>query len=177
MIYFGKAFYVSLLHANDALNLNKLLVTNTELFKRYLPKTIAVNKTLQDTQLYIADRTKSIQNKKDFTFTLKDCCTNAIAGLIILKDINWEEQKAEFAYCLGQQFQGRGWMGEAVTAVSNHAFNVLDLKTLQIIIHKSNQKSIGVAENSGFLWKKTLKNEFTPINESPLDMELYELTA
>jgi len=32
-----------------------------------------------------------------------------------------------------------------------------------------------VAENSNFTWKKTLKNEFIPIGEQPLNMELYEL--
>jgi ribosomal-protein-alanine N-acetyltransferase len=50
------------------------------------------------------------------------------------------------------------------------------LKTLQIISHKTNFGSIKVAENSGFVWKRTLANEFTPTDELPLDMELYELT-
>jgi ribosomal-protein-alanine N-acetyltransferase len=36
--------------------------------------------------------------------------------------------------------------------------------------------SVKVAQNSSFIWKKTLLNEFTPTNELPLDMELYEHT-
>ena len=32
-----------------------------------------------------------------------------------------------------------------------------------------------MAENNGFVWQSTLQNEFTPTNEMPLDMELYEL--
>ena len=51
----------------------------------------------------------------------------------------------------------------------------MGLKTIQIISHKTNFGSVKVAENNGFIWKKTLQNEFTPTNETPLDMELYEL--
>ena len=56
------------------------------------------------------------------------------------------------------------------------AYNELDLKTLQIIAHKTNVGSIKVAENNGFLWQRTLIDEFTPTNELPLNMELYEHT-
>jgi ribosomal-protein-alanine N-acetyltransferase len=41
--------------------------------------------------------------------------------------------------------------------------------------HKTNLGSIKVALNNGFVWQRTSLNEFTPVNESPLDMELYEL--
>lgn len=59
--------------------------------------------------------------------------------------------------------------------MAKFAFDELGLKTLQIISHKTNLRSIKVAENNGFVWQRTLLNEFTPTNESPLDMELYEL--
>ncbi|MNT85361.1 hypothetical protein D3C72_2255210 [compost metagenome] len=67
-------------------------------------------------------------------------------------------------------------MTKVVKEISNYAFNELTLKTLQIISHRTNFGSVKVAENSGFVWKRTLPNEFTPTNEEPLDMELYELT-
>ncbi len=174
MIYSGNAFYVSLLHPNDALGLNKLLVTNTELFKRFMPSTIAANRTLQDTQSYIALKTKSVENKQELIFTLKAHKTNSIAGLIILKDINWDKKKGELAYCLGQDFQGEGWMYKAVQAVSNYTFKTLNLNNLQIVVYHKNTASINVAERAGFRWKKTLKHEFTSTNNPPLDMELYE---
>ena len=63
-----------------------------------------------------------------------------------------------------------------VKAISNYAFNELNLKTLQIIAHKTNLASIKVAENNGFVWQRTLVDEFTPTYELSLDMELYEYT-
>ena len=63
----------------------------------------------------------------------------------------------------------------AVSEMSNFAIEELKLKTLQIIAHKSNLGSCKVAMKNGFIWQRTLLDEFTPINELPLDMELYEL--
>ena len=176
MIYSSDAFFIEFLKLEDALSLNKLLVLNTERFKRYLPKTISENKTLESTKLYIIKRNASKEAKTEYTFTIKDKSTKNVAGLIILKAIDWDKKRGEFAYCIGKPHKGKGWMSEAVQATSKFVFNELKLKTLQIISHKSNFASIKVAERNNFIWQKTLKNEFTPVGQQPIDMELYELT-
>ena len=177
MNYSSDAFYIEHLKFDDALNLNKLLVSNTERFKRYLPKTLAANRTLESTKSYILKRDEVMVSKQEYTFTIKDKITKNIAGLIILKSIDWDRKKAEFAYCIGQTYEGKGWMSESVRAISRFAFQELKLKTLQIISHKSNIASIKVAQKNNFVWQKTLKREFTPTGQNPLDMELYELTT
>jgi ribosomal-protein-alanine N-acetyltransferase len=60
--------------------------------------------------------------------------------------------------------------------LAKFATEELKLTTLQIIAHKSNIGSCKVAEKNNFIWQRTLLNEFTPINELPLNMELYELS-
>ena len=176
MNYQSDTFYIEPLKFEDALNLNKLLVSNTERFKRYLPKTLAVNRTLESTKSYIPRKIKLRQSNSEFVFTIKDKNTKNIAGLVILKNIDWDKKQGEFAYCIGEKFDNRGWMSESVEVISNFVFKKLTLEKLQIISHKSNIASIKVAEKNNFVWKKTLKNEFTPMGEAPLDMELYELT-
>ena len=57
-----------------------------------------------------------------------------------------------------------------------YAFENLELKTLQIIAHKTNISSVRVAEKSNFTWVKTLSKSFTPPGKEALDMELYERT-
>ena len=114
--------------------------------------------------------------KQEFGYTIKVFPTKNIAGLIILKHIDWQKKQGEFAYCIGKKHEGQGWMTEAIVASSQFAIENLGLKTLQIIAHKNNFGSVKVAEKSGYIWKKTLKKVFAPINEPPLDMELFELT-
>jgi len=116
-----------------------------------------------------------LKKKTNYTFAIKDKNKQQIAGLIIIKKIDWGNKIGELAYCIDSKFKDKGLTSFAVKEMSIFAFNELNLKTLQIIAHKSNIGSCKVALKCGFLWKETLLNEFTPINETPLDMELYEL--
>ena len=175
MNYSSDTFFIEPLKFDDALNLNKLFVSNTERFKRYLPKTLSENRTFQSTKAYIIQRDEVMKSKLEYTFTIKDKTSKTIAGIIILKAIDWEIKKGEFAYCIGETFEGNGWMSKAIEATSTYAFQTLKLQKLQIISHKSNIASIKVAEKNNFIWQKTLKHEFTPTGKQPLDMELYEL--
>lgn len=175
MIYSSDQISISYLQLDDALQLNKLLVSNTERFIRYLPKTLASNRTLESTRSYILKKIESARNDEEFLFVIKDKYGYNIIGLIILKNIDWKTSQGEFAYCIGKLFEGRGLMTEAIKASTKFAIENLGLSTIQILAHKSNLSSVNVALNSGFEWKATLKKEFTPLNEAPLDMELYEL--
>lgn len=96
--------------------------------------------------------------------------------MIIIKKIDWTNRIGELAYCIENNFEGKGLISKVVKVISSFAYNELELKTLQIIAHKTNFGSIKVAENNGFIWQRTLIDEFTPTNELPLNMELYELT-
>ncbi|MGJ8591364.1 MAG: GNAT family N-acetyltransferase [Aquaticitalea sp.] len=175
MIYSSDQISISHLHPDDALQLNKLLVSNTERFIRFLPKTLAANRTLGSTRSYIKTKIESAENKQEFVFAIKDKCLYSIVGLVILKNIDWVSKQGEFAYCIGKRFKGQGLMTEAIIATTKFITEELGLETIQIIAHKTNKSSVNVAIDSGFEWKETLKNEFTPMNEMPLDMELYEL--
>lgn len=168
-------FEIVALESEDAENLHNLLVSNSERFKKYFPKTLSDNLTLEKSKAYILSKIEEFQSKTQYTFGIKDSATQEIAGLIIIKKLNWETKKGEFAYCLGSKYTGQGLIIKAIKLVADFAFDILNLKKLQIISHKSNLSSIKVAENNGFIWQKTLLNEFKPTNELPLDMELYEL--
>lgn len=175
MIYNSNSFYIEHLKQGDALSLNKLFVINTSRFKLYLPKTLSENRTLESTKSYIIKQEKAMLSKSEYTFTIKEENSKEIAGLIILKTIDWNTKQGEFAYCLGKNYENNGWMSEAIKATSLFCYKKLKLETFQIISHKTNYASIKVAEKSNFIWQKTLKNEFTPSNQLPQDMELYEL--
>ncbi|WP_264565981.1 GNAT family N-acetyltransferase [Flavobacterium sp. N3904] len=170
------AFHIAPLEPRDAKSLSKLMITNAERFKRYFPKTLSSNLTLEATERYIESKIIEFEIKSGFTFAIKENETQTIMGLVILKKVNWETKQAEIAYCIGKEYERKGWVTKAVKIVSNYAFDELNLKTLQIIAHKTNSGSIKVAENNGFVWQKTLIDGFTPTFELSLDMELYEYT-
>lgn len=175
-MHYIKSFHIALLDGKDAKNLNELMVSNAERFKRYFPQTLSSNLTLEDSAHYIDTKTSELESNVCYTFAIKEKATENIAGLIVIKKVDFETRQAELAYGIGAEYEGMGLVTFAVKEISNFAFNELNLNTLQIISHKTNLGSVKVAVKSGFVWQRTLPNEFTPTDELPIDMELYELT-
>lgn len=170
----SQKFTINPLNSTDANQLHKFIIDNSEHLKYYFPKTLSDNETLEKSTEYIKVKNKEIEEKSNFTYAIRNNDIQ-IVGLIIIKKIDWDKKQGEFAYCIDLQFEGKGITSFAVAEMTKFAFEELRLKTLQIIAHKSNLGSVKVAVNNGFVWQKTLLNEFTPTNETPLDMELYEL--
>ncbi len=168
-------YIINPLSANDANQLFQFICDNSERLKRYFPVTLSSNTSLEKSIEYISIKNKEIEEKTNFTYAIRNKNNQEITGLIILKKIDWDKKQGEFAYCIGSQFEGKGLTSFAVKEMTKFAFDELGLKTLQIMAHKTNLGSIKVAENNDFVWQKTALNEFTPVNEESLDMELYEL--
>ncbi|MFT5847708.1 MAG: ribosomal-protein-alanine N-acetyltransferase [Psychroserpens sp.] len=175
MIAQFEGFEINAIHHGDAWKICDLMVANADRFRPYFPGTLAENLNPTLSQIFVDKKIKAFQNKEEFLFTLKHSETRELVGLIYIKEIDLDKQQGEFAYCIGYTFEGKGLTSKTVKLLSRYAFETLGLSTLQIIAHKDNIPSVKVALNTGYKWQNTLENEFTPPNESPLDMELYEL--
>ena len=175
MILQFNGFEINPVHSGDAWKVCDFTIANTDRLKRYFPKTLEQNLNPTLSQFFVDRKVKRFHDKEEFLFTLKHSESRKLAGLIYIKDVDWDKKQGEFAYAMDYNFEGKGIMSKAIAKLSSHAFKTLDFERLQIIVHKDNPSSIKVALNNGFEWQKTLKNEFTPKGESPLDMELYEL--
>jgi ribosomal-protein-alanine N-acetyltransferase len=168
-------YEINPIHSGDAWKICNFCITNADRLKGYFPKTLEQNLNPTLSQLFVDKKVKQFNSNTEFLFTLKYSETRELAGLIYIKELDWDIKQGEFAYCIGYTFVGQGLISKAVNALSKYAFNDLGLKTLQIISHKDNMGSIKVARYNNFEWQKTLINEYTPTNEEPLNMELYEL--
>tara|TARA_R110002050_G_scaffold48356_3_gene112551 strand:+ start:123214 stop:123753 length:540 start_codon:yes stop_codon:yes gene_type:complete len=175
MIIDLKSHTIEAIQENDTWKLCDFLVSNADRFKRYFPQTLAQNSNPTLSRIFVVKKIAEFESKKEFLFTLKEKEQKTIIGLVYLKKIDWNAKRAELAYCIGYQFEGLAITSKTVRYISNWAFDTLGLDTLEIIAHKTNLGSVGVAKKCGFTWRNTLLKEHTPPNEAPLDMELYEL--
>lgn len=169
-------FIINPLKHTDANQLYQFMLDNKERLNHFFPVTLSSNSTLEKSVEYITVKNNEIKEKTNFTHAIRDKSNDQITGLIIIKKTDWDKLQGEIAYCIGAEFEGKGLTTFAVAEIVKFAFNELRLKTLQIIAHKTNLGSVKVALNNNFIWQKTLKNEFTPTDGLPLDMELYQLT-
>ncbi len=172
MISFS-GFSVNRISLSDARGLSDLMRSNHERFYRYFPKTLEQNLSLEASKVFIELKIAEFDAKNEFLFILKK--GDKVIGLIYIKELDWNKKQGEFAYCIGNEFGGKGLISKAVKLLSAFAFNTLGLEVLQIMVHKDNIPSVRVAKNAGFEWQKTINKSYAPPNEDPLDMELYEL--
>lgn len=169
------SYTIQPIHGKDAWNLCNFIVANEDRLQRYFPKTLEQNLNPTLSNLFVQKKVKQFNLKEEFLFTIKQKEPKAFVGLVYLKELDWKKKQGEFAYCIDYNFEGKGITSQTVNKLSEYAFSILGLETLQIIVYKDNFASVKVAQNNNFIWKKTLKNEFTPVGESPLNMELHEL--
>ena len=177
MILDFEKYFIAPIQEKDAWKLCDFIISNTERLQRYFPKTLEQNLTPDLSSIFVSKKAKQYLAQEEFLFKLKEKENRTIIGLVYIKETDWNKKQAELAYCIGYQYEGKGWMSNSIKALSKYAIDILGLRTLQIIAHKTNVGSIKVAENNGFSWQKTLIKEHTPPGEEALDMELYELYA
>ncbi len=175
MITSFATFYIAQISEKDAWRVCNLMVANEDRFKTYLPKTLAENSTPTLAKLFCSKKQKQFETKEEFLFTINEKETDTLVGLVYIKELDWTKKQGEFAYCIDYNFEGKGITSQAIESIIPFAFEELQLETLQIIVHETNIASTKVALNNSFKWIKTLKEEYTPPNQKPLDMELYEL--
>jgi ribosomal-protein-alanine N-acetyltransferase len=168
-------FKINPIHDGDAWKICDFAVSNANRLKRYFPKTLEQNLNPTLSQIYVEKNVKAFHENELFVFTLKQINTRQLAGLVILKEVDWTIKQGEFAYAMDYNFTGQGLMSKTIDKLSKYAFEILGLERLQIIVNKDNVSSMNVALNNQFKWQKTLENEFKPVGEQPLNMELYEL--
>lgn len=169
------SYYIDPIKHEDAWNLCNFVVSNEDRLRRFFPKTLQQNQTPDLAKIFVDKKTRQFNLKEEFLFTIKEKKSHILVGLVYIKELDWTKKQGEFAYCIGYSYESQGITTRSVKVLSEFAFKDLALEALQIIVFKANIASIKVAENCNFLWKKTLKNAFTPPGEKVIDMELYEL--
>lgn len=168
-------YEINPIHTEDAWKICDLVVANKDRIKRYFPETLKQNLNPTLSQYFVESKVKAFENREQFLFTLKHSEKRKLAGLIYIKELDWDKKQGEFAYCIGYEYGNKGLISQSIKALSKLAFKNLGIETLQIIAHKTNVASVKVAEKNNFKWVKTLKEEYAPQGEKPLNMELFEL--
>ncbi len=88
----------------------------------------------------------------------KECgeCVGQIAFFLV----DSKNHFAEIEYCIGTEFQCRGYATEATKAVIAYGFDRINLHKVQICTKTINAKSKRVIEKCGFTYEGTLRDYF-----------------
>ncbi|MBK8686132.1 MAG: GNAT family N-acetyltransferase [Chitinophagaceae bacterium] len=115
---------------------------------RYIPRTLA--KTNADVEALIQMIHERFQQKMAINWAMIQTSDKQMIGYIGLVNIDAENDHAEIGYILLPEFQGKGFMHEAMQAVIDFSFEKLGVHRLSGTVDPENTASSKVLEKCGF---------------------------
>lgn len=153
---------------NDQLQLRMFTIDDAEaLFrltmasKPYLREWLGwldYTETVEDSRQNIEGRIKGLLETGGYPKSFAIVYQDELAGTIGFNDIDRGIKCGTVGYWLGQDFQGKGIMSQALETVIDYGFRDLKLDKIEIRVATGNLKSRALPERFGFLEEGVLRN-------------------
>ncbi|WP_462409654.1 GNAT family N-acetyltransferase [Neobacillus sp. Marseille-QA0830] len=117
------------------------------------------NQTEEDVEANMRDAHVKFLAREDLRLHLYDKGTGEFIGSSGLHRINWDIPKFEIGYWIDTRHSGRGYITEAVEAITNFAFQELKARRVEIRCDTNNSKSRVIPERLGFTLEGILKKD------------------
>ena len=161
-----------LLGDHDAEALYELIAEDRERLARWMPW--AAGQTLEGTREFIrATRRQHAANDGMQTAIVIE---GAIAGVVGVHAISWEDRTTSIGYWLGERFTGRGLVTDAVRAYTRQAFEAWELHRMELRAAVENAPSRAVAERLGFRLEGVLRGAQV-VGDRRYDLAVYAALA
>jgi ribosomal-protein-serine acetyltransferase len=100
--------------------------------------------------------------------------TNALIGASGFHGIDWDVPCVETGYWVNKRYSGQGFITEAVNAITQYAFKVLDVKRIAITCDTDNERSKKIPERLGYRLESIMRaNKIKPISGEVADTLVY----
>lgn len=150
----------------ERLTLNQVELNDAEfiLFQRSSPEVTKYIRREPYTKVeqaiaFIEMITQQFTEKQSYTWALRNPETNEMLGSICLWNFSEDRKTAEIGYDLHPNFQGKGFMNEAMQATINYGFNKLNLNQIEAFTSKYNETSKKLLTQNNFILNSNRKDE------------------
>lgn len=109
-----------------------------------------IDESKEETQSYIEKMNKGVDENKWIIWAIEHRQSKKAIGSISIWNINQEQKSAELGYGIIPEYQGKGFMKEALLNAVDYGFNVMNLKELDAYTEESNIKSIKLLKGCKF---------------------------
>lgn len=121
-------------------------------------------KTSADALKFIGELKQYAINNVSLAWGIKIPENDTIIGTICLWNFSEEQRTAEVGYDLKPEFQGKGYMSEALKLVINFAFDTLKLEKIEAFTNRDNLASVTLLEAHKFICAKHRVDENNKAN-------------
>ncbi len=143
--------------AGDGRMMNAAIVASHSLLQpwmewaQYLP-------TLQESERYCRMMYSQYMGRTQFAYNLLRKTDGAFVGHSSLHTIDWTVPACEIGYWAHADYQGQGYITEAVLGIVNFAFEFIKMARIELRCNVRNTASAAVARRAGFTLCGTLQN-------------------
>jgi len=107
------------------------------------------NPTVEAVRERIIRAEKAMQQKRELHFRIEECERNVTVGYVSVARSATDSGVGHISYWLGNAFQGKGYMTEAVRHAINAAFRYMDLERVEAGAQPENLSSFSVMRRVG----------------------------
>jgi len=150
-----------------------LVDRNRKRLEDFFAGTVARNKNINDTRIFISEIIDKSENRKYFPFVIQDTTTQALAGFIDIKNLDWNIPKAEVGFFIDENYEGRGIITKAVAKIRDYCFDFLKIKKLFLRTHEKNTGTRKVAEKNGFILEGVIRCDYKTTSGVIVDLMYY----
>ncbi len=163
-------------HEGEGAMVFNLIKVNKNRLLDHFPRSVSQIVDENKGELFVRSRIADWYAQRGYCFGIFEIATKNYIGQICVKNIDWEIPRAELAYYVCKEYEGRGIMTEVVKLVIKFSFEQLKVKKLFIRTTPSNARSSKLAENCGFLKEGWLRKDFMRADKTLVDVIYYGIT-
>lgn len=113
----------------------------------------------------------NFDNMEEFYYAIFDKENRKYIGEFETQNISWENNRVEAGYWIDKDFEGKGYVSEAMIKMEEVLFDA-GFNRIELTIHSDNVKSIRVAEKRGYK-KDGILRSYKFINGEYKDIVIY----
>lgn len=125
---------------------------------------------------HLASNRKRHENGELLSFFLFLRDDGTLVGNCGIPRLDWEQGRFEIGYWCHTAHEGRGYVSEAVRALTRLVFERFQAQRVELRTSDANQKSWRVAERCGFTLERVIQRDGTHPDGSPRDTRIYVRT-
>lgn len=158
---------------SDGPALFELIEANRARLEDFFAGTVALTRSLEDTERHAANMLAKAEARTYFAFALVDTRTGRMVGFVDIKNIDWSIPKAELGAFVDAAHEGQGLASRALEAITHYCFDGLKLDKLLIRTHESNTGARRVVERNGYELEGRVRKDYRTTSGMVVDLLYY----
>jgi len=144
-------------HVNQSVELFRLIDSNRLYLREWMPWE-EQTKTTEDTREYLQKATQGWLDKTLFDYSIYDKKSEQMIGSFGIHAIQWVKRSCEIGYWICENYQGQGYVSEALRVVEN-SIAALGFHRISIVCDRRNHRSAQVAKKNNYLLEAVIRDD------------------